>query len=188
MRKNVQINYQGVSLEGFIKDNEALLTALAVISALIVFSKDLKPTFAGGAVSFLLVGGIVLLWHEMWQKFPEQVTWRLFTFRYVLLWILIGIIFCWLYEYRAVWDIALFIPVTIGVYWFQTDTISQIVNIIPFTRKFFGVGAEKKTPLQKWMRGIAILIGIFVAFYFGVWFSFGANTFLDILKFSILKQ
>ena len=111
MRKNVQIDdIQGITLDGFIKNNEPILSALAVISALIVFSKDLTPSFAAGVVSFLLVGGIVLLWLEMWNKFPELVHWRLFIFRYILLWTLIAILFSWLYEYRAFWDMFLFFP------------------------------------------------------------------------------
>jgi hypothetical protein len=38
------------------------------------------------------------------------------------------------------------------------------------------------------MRGVAIVLAIFLAFYMGVWFSFGANMMLDILKFATIKQ
>jgi hypothetical protein len=124
----------------------------------------------------------------MWHRFPELVTWRLFLFRYILLWSLEAIIFCWLYEYRAFWDMALFIPATFIAYYFVTDTIGQMMSIIPLTRKFFGIGSEQKTKKQKIMRGVAIVLAIFLAFYMGVWFSFGANMMLDILKFATIKQ
>jgi len=188
MSRNIQINEAGVSLESFIKDNEALLSALAVIAALFVFSKDLSPSYAAGTILFFLTGGIVLLWLEIWFKFPEQVTWRLFLFRYVMLWSVIGIIYCWLYQYRAFWDIALFIPMTIIAYWFEADLVHQVLGIFPATRKFFGIGNRQKTKMQRWIIGISVLVGLFLAFYFGVMISTGTNLFLDILKLNFPKS
>ncbi len=190
MSKNIQINNKtGKTLEEFITNNEVLLSSTAVMATLIFFSRDLSPHFIAELISFLLVGGIILLWLEIWFKFPEQVQWRLFLFRYVLLWSVAGVIFSWVYEYRAIWDMCLFIPVSIIFFAVSSSSITQTLSIFATTRNFFGIGIDnkEKTPSQKWMRRVAILLGLFLSFFMGVWFSYGINVILDITKFNFPK-
>ena len=187
MSKNVQINKDGITLETFIRDNEVLLSSMAVIATIIFFTKDLLPHFVATTISFLLIGGLILLCLEIWFKFPELVTWRLFLFRYVLLWFIVGIIFSWLYQYRTFWNIFLFIPATITSFVAITSSIGEFISAFKITRDFFGINSSEKTKLQKWMRSFAILIAIFIALYMGTGFAFGTNIFLDILKLNFPK-
>ncbi len=190
MSKNVQIdNITGKTLKEFIRNNEVLLSSIAVVATLIFFSRDLTPHFIAELISFLLIGGMILLWLEIWSKFPEQVQWRLFLFRYVLLWSVAGVIFSWVYEYRTFWDMFLFIPISIIIYITNSSSITQTLGVFSLTRNFFGIGIDnkEKTSLQKWIKGIAIMFGIFLAFFLGVWFSYGINAIFDIAKLNFPK-
>ncbi len=188
MRKEIRLNNKsGTSLKAFIENNEVLLTSIAVIGALIVYSKDLIPLRIANSVSFLLTGGIVIVWFEIYFSFPQEVKVRLFLFRYVLLWTIMGIIFCWLYEYRAFWDIFLFIPTSIIIFWFEIDSVNQIVNTFTVTRRIFGIGSLEKTRWQKLFIAMGFIIAVFSSFIFGVYISTGTNLLMDIIKFGTIQ-
>ncbi len=184
MRKDVQINKEGITLEEFIKNNEALLSSMAVFATIIFFSKDLSPHFIATILSFLIMGGLILISLEIWFKFPEQVTWRLFCFRYVLLWSIVGIIFSWVYEYRAIWNMFLFVPISIVFYLANSNSVVQTLGAFNITRNFFGINIDykEKTRSQKIIRWFSILGGLLLSFFVGIWFSFGINIALDITK------
>lgn len=188
MRKIFRLdNKAGETLEQFIKGGESLLTALAVLVALTAFVQDLKPKGLTDVLVFLIIGAIVLIWLEIWEKLPEHQEWKLFLFRYFLLFGIAGIIIYWLYEYRLFWNIFLFIPYTIIAYYIIKNTALDVIGSSKITRKWFGLEVENKSKFQKWMIFFGFSIAIILAVYFGTYFSIGTNLTLDIIK-QILPQ
>src|SRR5690349_4883314 len=116
MRRKVEITSQGQTLSNFIGQHDKLLSAMAVLSGLVAFSKEFTPEWLGATIAFFFIGGLVLVAWELKGRFPQQMTWDLFLFRYVILWGMGGIITYWLYAYRIFWDIALWAPLTVIVF------------------------------------------------------------------------
>src|SRR5438445_3883918 len=61
---------QKPTLEQFIGQNDKLLGAMAVFTALAAFTKDLQAV--GGYLSFTFIAATVLVWFELLRKFPKQ--------------------------------------------------------------------------------------------------------------------
>ena len=176
-----ELAHDGSKLEHFLKDSQVLLASLAVLAALLAFANNLKPTWIGETMSFFLVGGLILIWLEIWSKLPPKMHWRLFLFRYVLLWGVALVVFYWIYEYRLFWDIFLFVPTTIVVMALIASNVLPVVRSFRVTHTIFGIGEAQKNYWQKLIRGLFIIGWFFVSFYIGVYISIGTNLFMDLL-------
>lgn len=173
-----------VSLEEFIKQNEQLLSALGIFAALIVLSRSLNSSLTASLLSFVFVAGLIIIWFDVWSKLPEEkrMTFRLFLFRYVLLWSGIGLVLNWLLEFRIFWNAVLWIPIGILVAVFIIWTFLPIIRKWAFTRWLFGIDKEKKSWYNKLARGTALLIVTIVSIDTGYFLSIGTNLVLDIMK------
>lgn len=182
MRKKIEISSNGLTLSSFIEQNDKLLSALAVFSGLVAFSKEFTPQWLGASIAFFFLGGLVLVAWELRGKFPQQVTWSLFLFRYVILWGMGGIIIYWLYTYRIFWDITLWIPLTIIIYLLVSSTLLEIVLAFRFTRMIFGFGVEKRNRWQQLALLAAVVVIGAYSLASGVSLSVGTNVMLDLAK------
>jgi hypothetical protein len=182
MKRKIEITSNGLPLSAFIEQNDKLLSALAVFSGLVAFSKEFTPSWLGAAIAFCFLGGLVLVAWELRGKFPQQVTWSLFLFRYVILWGMGGITIYWLYTYRIFWDITLWIPLTIIIYLLVTSTLLEMVLAFRFTRIVFGFGVEKRNGWQQFALLVAIMIIAAYSLTSGISLSVGTNVMLDLAK------
>lgn len=182
----IDIDNKRISLEEFIKQNEVLLSAFGVFAALIVLSKSLSNEWFSFFFSFVWIGGLIIVWFEIWSKLPKEnkMGLRLFLFRYILLWGGIGLVVYWLFEFRYIWDVALFFPATIIIFWFLYGSLLPAVRYFRITRKLFGIGAEKKNSFQKVARLVACLTAFFISFFCGSYLALGTNLILDAIKWS----
>lgn len=71
-RKKVELSSQGMALGIFIEQNDKLLSALAVFSGLVAFSKEFQPEWLGAAIAFIFIAGLVLVAWELRGRFPEE--------------------------------------------------------------------------------------------------------------------
>jgi hypothetical protein len=182
MRKTPELDRDGMSLEDFLVSNQVSLACMAVFAALLAFSGDLKPALLGGALSFILIGGLVLIWFEVWYKLPQKLGLRLFLFRYILLWGIAIILLYWVYEYRLIWDMALFVPYTIIAMGLIVSSVIPPIRSLWITRRIFGIDSAKKNGWQKFARGISIIALAGVSLFLGIYFSFGTNVVLDAIR------
>jgi hypothetical protein len=171
------------SIEDFLKDNNVLLTALGIFLAFIVFTKNLTDSkIIGTALSFLSFGGLILIWFEIWRKFPKKPPFILDFFRLIFLWGMGLLTLYWLLEFRSLWHAFLFFPMTLLTAFVMGQTFLPLVRKWKFTRKILGIETEKKNVFHKVIRGMAWFIIIFFSLYFGLFLSMGANAILDLIK------
>lgn len=166
----------------FIEQNDKLLSALAVFSGLVAFSKEFQPEWLGAAIAFIFIAGLVLVAWELRGRFPEKMAWPLYLFRYVILWGLGGILIYWVYTYRIFWDMALWLPMIVISWWLAWSTLREVALTFKFTRWIFGFDTEKRNRWQAFALITAnIVIGGY-AFLSGGWLSVGTNIAFDIAK------
>ena len=167
-----------MSLEDFIIKHQALLSALGVFTAVVALTAGSK-NLALDLVSFVSIGGVVIIGWEIFSKLEKNLSPRLWLFRYVLLWGGAGLILYWLYEFRPLWDMSLWIVAIPAVFAFALWNLLPIARASLLTRKIFGIDSVKKNGWQKFARGTAFTILALTAFYFGAALSFGTNAVLD---------
>lgn len=100
------------SLSEYIEENSKLISVLGVFTALTVFTYGLPIKPLGYALSFVFLSISVVVWIELWTKFPpEPSSWRLVLFENILSYSILGIIVYWLLAYREIWRIILVFPI-----------------------------------------------------------------------------
>jgi hypothetical protein len=164
------------TLFDFIEENQRLVTVLGVFTALTVFSSNVPLKPFGYVLSFLFMSLTVLLWLELWQKFPsESGSWRLTVFENILPFTVLAVIAYWLIQFRKIWHEFLFLPITIIILSVFTYFLKRF-NI--FNRFFRAAPNEKK--FLRYVFGLAV---IFVALFISMLLARPAatqlNRFLD---------
>lgn len=96
------------TLSKFVEDNEKLINVLGVFTAITVFVSELRLQIFGYALSFAFMALTVILWLELWGKFPSgKGDWKLIWFENILTLTVMAIIFYWLIDFRDIWREAL---------------------------------------------------------------------------------
>lgn len=170
---------KGVTLSAYISDNEQLLSALAVFSALIVLSDGLLSNLFRYLLTFVFHVGLILVFFELYYKLPKKQSMRLFLFQYVLLWGTSGIIAYCIYKYRFISNVILFLPVALLVFGLSLGNILLIVRKL---RELYGINYAKKTIFHKIIRGFSVFILLMFSLFSSIYLSFGINLFFEILN------
>lgn len=174
----------GQSLESFIQGNNKLLSALGVFSALIVFSKDIEQShiLLSPFLLSILLAGLILVWLEIWQKLSGPLSFRLFLFRYVLLWGGALITLYWILESHYFVDVLIVIFSIPIVFATILNTVIPIIRQFPFTRKLFQIDQKKKTWAQKIFRGINYFIIFILSTYAAAIITTGGIAIIELAK------
>jgi hypothetical protein len=86
----------GTSLGTFLEENQRLITVLGVFSALAIFTSNLHPVGFGQFVSSLLLFLTLLIWFELWGRFPSKGGgWRLDWFEDILFMAILMLVAYW---------------------------------------------------------------------------------------------
>jgi hypothetical protein len=173
---------KGVALESFIKENEQLLTALGAFAALTVLFQGLPSNFFKYVLSFISLTGTILIWLEIFNKLPKQQAPRLWLFQYVLLWGGTSIVGYCIYTFRLIFNVFLFIPVSLLIFGWLFGTLSPIVRRLPLTRNIFGIDNPNKSKLQIYLKHIAVGVLVIISFSYGIYFSSGINLIFEVLN------
>lgn len=76
---------QGLPLGAFLEENQRLITLLGVFSALTLFAGTVRPVEFGRFLSSIFLTLVVLIWLELWSRFPSKAGgWRLSLFESIL--------------------------------------------------------------------------------------------------------
>lgn len=173
---------KGVSLEAFITENEKLLSALAVFSALVVLSDGLPSGLFRYVLTFIFLIGMILVWFELYFKLPKEQSIRLFLFQYVLLWGAGGIIAYCIYKFRFISNLALFFPITLFIFGWLFGNLLPIIRRFKFLRELYGIDNKQKSLPHKIVRGFSIFSLFVFSLWNGLYFSFGINIAFEILN------
>jgi len=93
-----------LSLSGFLEENHNLVTVLGVFTALTVFAGSIPLPSFRNILSFFFMSLAILVWIELWRKFPKgNYTWRLYWFRNILTFSIISLVSYWFIGYSEMW-------------------------------------------------------------------------------------
>lgn len=113
MKTSIKQNKKRATLNTFINKNDKLLSALGIFTALTVFSSNLSLKWIGYILSFLFLSTTILIWLELWAKFPKSATTRLMWFENILSYSIMAVIAYWLLAFYEIWRLFLFIPIAL---------------------------------------------------------------------------
>jgi len=167
------------TLSEFIDINHKLISVLGVFTALTVFSYNLALKPIGYALSFVFLTLTVIVWLELWAKFPKRPSsWRLTTFENILSYSTIGVIAYWLLAYREIWRIVLFFPV-----WLLTiSIISYPVTKFGLLEKLFGWKFAQFTIVRYIFGFFLLFLALYIAGIIAAVVTPPINNFLDQLR------
>ncbi|SRR5581483_313252 len=168
-----------ITLTDFVDENSKLISALGVFTALTVFSTNLTLKPYGYALSFAFMTLTVLLWLELWGKYPaRRGSWRLTWFENILFLTVLAVVFYWLLEFRTIWHeflqslLFLIILAPIGYLIKKFDLFNRVFHTEPGKLKLF-----------RYL--LAILIGLvimYISYYLANLIAPPLNTVLDQMR------
>lgn len=142
------------TLTKFIEDNEKLINVLGVFTAITVFVGELRLQAFGYALSFMFMTLTVILWLELWGKFPsESGDWKITWFENILFLAVLAILVYWLIDFRDIWHDFLFVLVF--------GMISALFSIVMKRFGVFNKLFHTQAGRLKWLRyifGIIIML------------------------------
>lgn len=142
------------SLTDYIEENQKLISVLGVFAALSVFSLTFSIKAIGYVLSFVFLTLTVIVWIELWTKFPKKpVSGLLSIFEWLLMVSTFGVCFYWLLAYRDIWE-----GIMVFVLWIiLLSLMSYPISRFKLIDKIFG------TKLSKY-KIIRILFGLIIVF------------------------
>jgi len=113
------------TLADFIDENQRIITVLGVFTALTVFAGNLRPEEFGQLLSSLFLTLTLLIWLELWGRFPAQGTgWRLDWFENILAFTVLILVGYWVAIVHAhIHDL-----LTILIWGFTLAGVSKLVR------------------------------------------------------------
>jgi len=164
------------TLASYIEDNHKLITVLGVFTALTVFSTNLRLQPFGYLLSWLFMSLALLVWIELWGRFPNKKgNWTLTWFENFLSIAVLVVLVYWLVDFRQIWHLYLFIPVASGF----LAIFSYVMQRYDLFNRFF----KSQPGKRRWLRytlGFASVICITVfAYWISLKISPSINLFLD---------
>jgi hypothetical protein len=147
-----------ISLSDFIDQNHKLISVLGIFTALTVFTSSLQVKAIGNILSFIFLALTVLVWFELWGKFPStDTTFRLTWFESILQFAIFGIVVYWLIEYRSIWKHML----TVLLFGIIAASFSQFMKRKNIFNRLF----QTEHGRLKWLRyifGIILIVIILI--------------------------
>ncbi len=176
------MNDTKISLKKFIEENHILLSALAVFAALSAFLSRLTINWLNGVLSFVFIGGLIIIFFEIRSRFPKdnEMSLRLFLFRYVIVLGLGGVLLYWLLAFRTFWNVFLAIPLFF-LFVFLINSFFKPIAEIGFLIKIIGIG-QKKNAFQRFIGIMYLIFLILTSFVIAILFTPPLNIIFDIIK------
>ena len=179
-----KIEQKQISLSDFVNENSKLISTLGVFTALSVFSTNLALKPYGYVLSFAFMTLTILLWLELWGKYPAKSgSWRLYWFENILFLTVLAVVLYWLLEFRSIWHKFL-----------QTLLFLIILAIIAYPIKKYNLfnrvfrTQPGKLKFLRYLIGISLgVVVLFASSYLAMLFAPILNILLDQLKEVIAK-
>ena len=166
------------TLASFIEDNHKLLTTLGVFTALTVFASNIDPKPVGNILSIFFLTLTVLIWLEVWERFPPRNgSWRLLWFESVLSFSVLAILGIWLFYLSSV---SMFL--TLFMFLIISSFITWIMNRFDLFNRLFQTEPGKRKYLR-YTLGLVLLIAMFfISYYLAKIASPPVQQFFDYLR------
>lgn len=167
------------TLASAVEENHKLITVLGVFTALTVFAANLRLQPFGQVLSFLFMSLTILVWFELWGRFPnERGNWTLTWFENLLFITVLAVVLYWLVDFRELWHTYLWLLVfSVILAVFSTvmkkfDVFNRLFRTQPGKLRFLRYGL-----------GLVIVLG---TLYCSIWISAritpSINLFLDVFN------
>ena len=146
-----------VTLGEFIETNHKLLSTLGIFTVLAVFSNNLQLKGIGYFLSFLFVAAMVLIWLELWARFPTKGSEKLVWFENIISVATLGVVVYWLVDFRSIWRYYLPMLILLILLWPMSEIMRRfnIFNVVFHTKP-----GERKT--LRYILGLLILMVAFI--------------------------
>lgn len=179
---NIKDQEEFHTLSDYIEQNSKLISVLGVFTALTVFSHNLNIKTIGNILSFVFLSLTIIVWLELWTKFPSRPSsWRLILFENILSFSIFGIIFYWFLAYRVIWRAILVFPLWISIMSF----ISYLITKFNLMEKILGQKFSKYQTARI-IFGLLIMIPIyFISLYLAAIISKPINYAFDLINLDI---
>ncbi|SMD44803.1 hypothetical protein SAMN00777080_3437 [Aquiflexum balticum DSM 16537] len=148
-------------LASFIDENSKLISVLGVFTALTVFSFNLQIKFVGNLLSFVFLTLVILVWVEIWSRFPKKSSsWRLNLFENILSYSILLIVFYWIIFYRDIWE-----AILVYVLWILIMSVTgHLISYFKLFQRILGLKVSKYKIVRIFIGLIIILPVFFLSF------------------------
>jgi len=177
--KPLETPSQEHTLTEFVEANHRLITVLGVFTALTVFSSSLELRPFGYLLSFLFMTLAILIWFELWSRFPSKPgTWKLTWFENVLSFTVLALVAYWLVFFRSIWHTYLVLLVA-GLLLAGITSVMWRYNVF---ERFFKARPGQKKFLRYSFGIVLVLLVLFISFLVADVVAGPVNTFLDAIR------
>lgn len=146
-----------ITLGSFLEANQRLITVIGVFSALTLFGSTIQPREFGQFLASLFLTLVLLVWLELWGRFPPQRGgWRLRWFENIMSLLVLVLVLYWVVVIH-VWFRGL---VTIVVFGGTMATISAIGGRYNLFNRLFNTVPNGRPGLRHAV-GIALQLVVF---------------------------
>lgn len=171
-------------LKPFIDENSKLISAIGLFIALVIFSKNIEMELFADLFAFVFLFIVIILWTELIEQFPsKEGSWKLIIFENIISYLVLGLVFYWLLEYRYWSKAFLIFPIAVLI-------LSIISKIIKREKIFSWADKPKKRfKLLRYLVATFLLITVFtISFIIAGLISEPVNNFLDNFKETIKSE
>jgi len=169
------IKNQKQSLEQFLLKNEKMLTIFGIFVAITVFTSELPLKSIGRILNFIFIANTILIWLELWKKFPKEAERKLKVFENLISYSTIFIIFYWFLDFRDIWSYIMTGVLMIVI----ASVFSFIIGKYDIFNKIFHTKNNKKTSFR-YIVGITFLLAtLYLSSFISNKISLPINNFLD---------
>lgn len=144
------------TLGDFLEENQRVITVLGVFTALTVFANNLRPAEFGQFLSFIFLAIALLIWFELWARFPAKASnWRLNWFENLLSLVVMVLVGYWIVAvHQWVHDL-----ITMLVWGFSLAGISHFARKHDLFNRVFRTVPDGRRRLRY---GIGLLLQVLV--------------------------
>ena len=167
-----------LGIKEFVEDNHKLLSTLGIFLAITIFSTNIDLKSFSPWLSFLSLSCVILLWIELWTKFPKNGgSLRLSLFENAISFLSMLTIIYWVVKVKS-----LFQSVTILIAFIVMGIISSVLKRRDiFNRLFYAERGSKK--ILRISIGIALIVFVlYLSFLISSFISPLIDAMLDGLK------
>lgn len=168
------------TLSGFVEQNEKLIGVLGVFTAVSIFTGQLRLHWFAYGLSFVFMLLVVILWIELWSKFPYgSGDWKIAAFEDLLFLAVIGLVAYVLIDYRDIWDQYLAFAIVYLVLSLIMGSALWIVKKYGMFNRLFRAVPRGKTVLAYLIAMAIFGMSLYASFRLAVLIAPAANRVLD---------
>jgi len=174
------------TLSGFIDENQKLISVLGVFTAICLFVGKLPIQWFAYMLSFMFMVLTVILWLELWSKFPSgSGDWKITTFENILMIAVFTLLTYVLVDFRRLWKSSYLMLLIFAIILGGFSSVMKRFDL--FNRLFRCRPGERR-----WLRyllGVAVLSVVGIAsIMLANWIAPALNHVLDAMYKSLSEQ